>query len=308
MARGKLTGWLLAAAAIILPLMGVGYAKWRSAIKENSYQDADPFHIAGNLYFVGSSDVSIFLVTSPEGHVLIDAGSEGSPPKIAASMKQLGFDIKDVKVILSSEAHSDHAAALAALKSLTGARIVASDSTAEGIESGGDVPGVTFLPINAMVGVGLLRYEAARVDRRVKDGEAVSVGPLTFTAHITSGHTIGCTTWTFTVRDTTKNRNLNVVDACDLSLQNGARFTAKNENYPGIRADYEHSFATLRALPVDVWMTSHGRPWGRYRKYVASRDANNSVEPFIDRDGYRAYVDSGEARVRREIAKQSSRR
>src|SRR6185436_11203829 len=253
-------GWLIAAFGIFAALL----IAWITAVTKNNAKahasDVTPFRIAGNLYYVGREDVSSFLVTSPEGHVLIDGGYPYSASFIAASIKRLGFDIKDVKAILSSEAHLEHAGGLAELQELSGAPIYASDSTAKGIESGGEhVPGATFLPERIAARIGIAGYDSARVDHRVKDGDTVRVGPLAFTAHITSGHTIGCTTWTFTVQDST--RTLNVVDSCGLSVTDGMHL-APPEKYPGIRADCEKSFATLRSLPAEIWVTSHTQPWG----------------------------------------------
>jgi metallo-beta-lactamase class B len=300
MVRDK-PGWGIAAFGILAALL----IAWGTAVQKNNAKahrsDVEPFRIAGNLYYVGREDVSVFLITSPEGHVLIDGGYEDSPPLIAASIRQLGFNVRDIKAILSSEAHIEHAAGLAGLQVMSGAEIYASDSTAKGIESGGHVPGAKFLPNRLFVEVGIAGYEPAEVNHRVKDGDTVRVGPLKFTAHVTSGHTIGCTTWTFTVRDST--RALNVVDACGLSLTDGMRF-APTENYPGIRADFESTFATLRSLPADIWVTGHTAAWGRYRKYRASLEMPRPADAFIDREGYAAYVDSAEARVRRKIAEE----
>src|SRR5688572_5079719 len=234
MTRDK-TGWFIAGFGIFAAVLIL----WITAIQKNNAKahqsDVKPFRIAGNFYYVGREDVSVFLVTSPQGHVLIDGGYGESPPLIVKSIEQLGFDVKDVKAILSSESHLEHAAGLAELQRLSGAKIYASDSTAKGIESGGHTPGPKFLPSRFFVDVGIAGYEPARVDHRVQDGDSVRVGPLKFTAHITSGHTIGCTTWTFTVRDST--RDLDVVYACSLSLTDGTRFTDP-ENYPGITADF----------------------------------------------------------------------
>lgn len=293
-------GWAVAAFGILAAVL----IAWISAIRRNDDKAhrsrVAPFRIAGNFYFVGREDVSVFLVTSPQGHVLIDGGYAESPPLIVASMKELGFDIRDVKAILASEAHIEHAAGLAELQELSGAPIYATDSTAKGIESGGErVPGASFLPQRVFATVGLASYDPATVQHRVNDGDTVRVGPLKFTAHITSGHTIGCTTWTFTVRDSA--RALNVVDACDLSLTDGMRF-APTENYPGIRADFERSFATLRSLPADIWVTSHTQRWGRYRKYQSSLTRGTAA--FIDREGYKAFVDSAESRLRRRVAEE----
>lgn len=300
MVRDKL-GWALAGLGILAALS----IPWMIAVRKNNAKahqsDVVPFRIAGNFHYVGREDVAVFLITSPEGHVLIDGGYGESAPLIAESIRRLGFDIRDVRAILVTEAHIEHAAGLAELQELSGARIYASDSTAAGIESGGRVPGAKFLPARIFVEVGISGYEPARVDHRVKDGDTVRVGPLKFTAHVTSGHTIGCTTWTFTVRDST--RTLNVVDACGLSITDGMRFT-EPEDYPGIRADFERSFARLRSLPVDIWVTGHTQPWARYRKYQASLGEGRAADSFIDREGYAAFVDSAEARVRRRIAEE----
>ena len=128
-----------------------------------------------------------------------------------------------------------------------------------------------------------------RVDHRFKDGDTIRLGPLALTAHITGGHTRGCTSWSFDVRD--GDRVLNVVSACDL----GRLATSQ---YPEQAADIERSIRVLRSLPVDIWVTCHARWWGRYRKFVASTTATDPVKPFIDPDGYRAYIDSGEAELR----------
>jgi metallo-beta-lactamase class B len=304
MVRDKF-GWLIAGFGIFAALLIV----WISNVQKNNAKahqsDVTPFRIAGNLYYVGREDVSVFLITSPQGHVLIDGGYRDSPPLIVKSIKQLGFDIKDVKAILSSEAHIEHAAGLAELQQLSGASLYASDSTAKGIESGGEnIPGATFLPNRIAAGVGLASYEPATVTHRVKDGDTVRVGPLTFTAHITNGHTIGCTTWTFTVKDST--RTLNVVDACGLSINDGTKFSTP-EKYPGVGADFERTFATLRSLPADIWVTSHTQPWGRYRKYQASLGLPRPADAFIDPDGYKGFVDSAEARVQRRTAEEGQR-
>jgi metallo-beta-lactamase class B len=210
---------------------------------------------------------------------------------IMASIAKLGFDIRDVKVLLNSEPHMDHAGGLAALQQASGARLWASEASADVIASGGDDRDL-ILPLRALFWTGLLGYPPARVDHRFKDGDTVRVGPVALTAHVTGGHTRGCTSWSFPVRD--GGRVLNVVSACSLVVLGGMR-------YPEQKADMERTFRVLRSLPADVWVSSHARLWGRYRKFVARDTAENPTEPFIDPAGYRAYVDSGEARFRRGV-------
>ena len=256
-----------------------------NATKLGGQEPAEPFRIAGNFYYVGANDVSAFLITGPEGHVVLDAGYPTTAPMIMASIAKLGFDIKDVKVLLNSETHPDHGGGLAVLQQASGAQLWASEASAGALASGGDDPDMA-LPLRALFWIGFVGYPPARVDDLFKDGDTIRVGPIALTAHITGGHARGCTSWSFPVRD--GDRVLEVVSACDLGVMGLMR-------YPEQDADFERSFRVLRSLPADIWVTCHARSWGRYRKFVASKTAKNAVDPFIDPDGYRAYVDAAEA-------------
>ena len=262
---------------------------WKANGDRGGQLYAEPFRIAGNFYFVGANDVSAFLLTGPQGHILLDGGYPGTPPLILASIAKLGFDIRDVKVLINSEPHSDHAGGLAALQQASGAELWASAPSADAIESGGNDPDI-FLPMRALIWSGLFAYPAARVEHRIRDGDTVRVGPVAVVANITGGHTRGCTSWSFPVQE--GDRVLHVVSACSL-------VTIQVSQYPAQRADFVRTFARLRSLPADIWVTSHGRLWGRYRKFAARDTARSAVQPFIDPQGYRAYIDSGEARLRR---------
>jgi metallo-beta-lactamase class B len=283
--------WLIVLLGLAAALVVFLFGKWREAGNQGGQKYAEPFRIAGNLYYVGANDVAAFLITGPQGHVLIDGGYPGTPPMIMASIAQLGFDIKDVKVLLNSEPHSDHAGGLAELQKASGAQLWASEASANSIAAGGDDPDI-LLPLRVLFWTRILGYPAARVDHRFEDGDTVRVGPLALTAHITAGHTRGCTSWSFPVRD--GDRVLNVVSACSLIVLGAVR-------YPEQGADLERSFRVLRSLPADIWVSSHARLWGRYRKFVARDTARNPADPFIDPVGYRAYVDSAEARFRRGV-------
>lgn len=280
---------LLGLALVAVVAIAVAYPAWRDASNKGGQKYAEPFRIAGNFYYVGANDVSSFLITGPEGDILIDGGYPGTAPMIIASIERLGFDIRDVKVILNSEPHLDHAGGIAALQQASGAQVWASDASAVTIESGGDDPVLPF-PLRALFRLGIIGYPPAHVDHRVHDGDTVRLGPIRLVAHITGGHTRGCTSWSFPVQDS--GRTLNVVSACSL-VQLGVG------SYPGQRADFEHTFQVLRSLPADIWVTSHARLWGRYRKFEVRDTASDPSTPFIDPVGYRAYIDSGEARIRR---------
>jgi metallo-beta-lactamase class B len=262
--------------------------RWLNATKKGGQGPAEPFRIAGNLYYVGATDAAAFLITGPEGHIVLDAGYPTTAPLVVASIEKLGFSIKDVRVLLNSEPHPDHGGGLGVLQQASGAKLWASEASAYTLASGGDDPDV-ILPLRALLRLGVLGYPAIRVDHRFKDGDTIRLGPLALTAHVTGGHTRGCTSWSFQVRD--GGRMLNVVSACALGR-------LAPSQYPEQKADLERSFKVLRSLPVDIWVTSHARLWGRYRKYLASVAANGSAEPFIDPKGYHAYIDSAEAELR----------
>ena len=281
--------WRLVVLLFLVGVLGLVLVGRRlNATKRGGQAPAEPFRIAGNFYYVGANDVAAFLLTGPEGHIVLDGGYPTTAPMIMASISKLGFDIKDVKVLLNSEPHPDHAGGLGVLQQASGAELWASEASAVALASGGDDPD-TVLPLRALVWVGVLGYPAMRVDHRFKDGDTIRLGPLALIAHITGGHTRGCTSWSFQVRD--GDRVLNVVSACDLGRLAISR-------YPEQAADLERSFSVLRSLPVDVWVTCHARWWGRYRKFVASAAAKDPVEPFIDPEGYHAYIDAAETELR----------
>lgn len=290
-----------------LVLLGVGaflfvvlFTLWQSAITENRQVPLGPFHIAGNLYYVGTNSVTAFLLTGPEGHVLIDGAYPETPPMIIESIAKLGYDIADVRVLLNSHAHSDHAGGLAALKQASGAELWVSGADANIIEAGGS--GDRSLgPLKFLQFFGLGTFPAVRVDRRFDDGDTIRVGTIELTAHVTAGHTPGCTSWSFPLRD--GNRELLAVSIGSLTLLPFVSLV-EPETYPGIRNDYEHSFSVLRSLPADIFLASHASWFNLEGKMKARDEADNPVEPFIDRQGYLDFIDRAEETFRQELANQ----
>lgn len=275
---------------IVLVVVPLG-RMWKAAGDRGGQQPVEPFRIAGNFYYVGTNDVSVFLITGPDGHIVLDGGYPATPPMIIASIAKLGFDIKDVKVLVNSDPHGDHAGGLAELQKASGATLWVSEASAAALASGGD-DAILLLPLRFAMWTGILGFPPARVDQRFTDGATIRVGPLALTAHVTAGHTRGCTSWSFAVHD--QDRILNVVSACSLGRLSMWR-------YPEQDADLERSFRVLRDLPADIWVTNHGRLWGRYRKFAARDTAANPVEPFIDPAGYHAYIDGAESELRRGV-------
>lgn len=289
---------LLGAAASLVVI--VGY-QWRAGIRRNRSVPDEPFQIAGNLYYVGATGITAFLITGPEGHVLIDGGYPETAPLIVASIARLGFDIADVKVLLNSHAHFDHAGGLRELQQASGAQLWISEGDAATIAAGG-AGDRAFGPFRYL---GLGRFPPPRVDHRFTDGDTIRVGPLALTAHLTAGHTPGCTSWSFYVRHA--DRELLAVDVCSLSLLPFMRFVER-ESYPGIRRDFERSFLTLRSLPAEIFLGPHASFFDMSRKRRERAAARDPADPFIDRYGYRGYIDYAERRFRDELAKQQRRR
>ena len=285
---------LVAVVAVVL------IGKWRDASNRGGQQPAEPFRIAGNLYYVGANDVTSFLITGPEGHILIDGGYPGTAAMIMASIAKLGFNIGDVKMLLNSHAHFDHAGGLAELQKASGAELWVSERDADIVAAGG-AGDPSLGPFRFVSYLPFMRYPAPRVDHRFKDGAKNRVGPTELTAHVTAGHTPGCTTWSFPVRD--GERELRVVHICSLTLP----LALSVGEYPEVRSEFERSFRTLRSLPVDIWVTSHAREFGRYRKFRERDSAKDPADPFIDRDGYVRYIDSAEMRFRKLVAERPPR-
>ncbi len=285
---------LLGVAATLVVVLGT---LWRTAITRNRSIPDEPFRIAGNLYSVGSTGVTAFLLTGPDGHVLIDGGYPETAPLIIASIARLGFDIADVRILLNSHAHSDHAGGLRELQEASGAELWISEGDAPMIAAGG-AGDRSYGPLRFL---GFGRFPAPRVDHTFRDGDTIRLGPLALTAHVTAGHTPGCTSWAFPVRD--GDRELLAVDVCSLTLLPFMSFT-EPESYPGIRSDFERSFRTLRSLPADLFLASHGSFFELSRKRRERAAAEDPVAPFIDRAGYLGFIDRAEARFREKLADQ----
>ena len=281
--------WLLIVTGVGGTLVVILGFQWNAAIERNRSVPDEPFRIAGNLYYVGSTGITSFLLTGPEGHVLIDGGYPETAPLIIGSIARLGFDIADVKVLLNSHAHFDHAGGLRELQEASEAELWISEGDAELVAAGG-AGDRTFGPLRHL---GFGRFPPARVDHRFGDGDTIRVGPLALTAHVTAGHTPGCTSWSFPVRD--HDRELLAVSICSLTMLPFMKLTE-------IRSDFERSFATLRALPAEIFLASHGSFFDFERKRRERVDAEHPVEPFIDPEGYVGHIDRAEQRFREALA------
>ena len=257
-----------------------------------------PFQIADNLYYVGSKDLASYLVVTPQGDILINSSLEASVPLIKKSVEQLGFRMTDIKILLISHAHDDHDAGSAAIVKATGAKYMVMDGDVAVVESGGAKD----------FGYPNDRYPAAKVDRVLHDGNEVRLGGAVLVAHKTAGHTRGCTTWT--MRATQAGKPLNVVIVGSWNVNPGWRLVdkpGKAASYPGIAADYEKTFVTLKSLPCDIFLGAHGLYFDMLEKLDKIKaGAGESV--WIDPEGYKAAVAERESAFEAELKKQESGR
>jgi metallo-beta-lactamase class B len=267
------------------------FSQYTPAVSEWN-QPVEPFRIAGNVYYVGASDVTSYLIRTPKGLILIDSGFRETVPLIQKSVEKLGFKMSDVKVILSSHAHYDHAGGIAELKRLTGGTFYASEKDAPLLERGGkDDPnfGDDFL------------FEPVKPDSVLKDKQKIKLGGTTLTANITAGHTPGCTTWTTTVKD--GGKDLNVMFLCSVSSP-GYKLV-NNPKYPNIVEDYERSFAWLKDQKVDIFLAAHGMIYDLKEK-MEKLAAGAKTDPFADPEGYKKFIDDSEKAFREKLAKQQA--
>ena len=253
-----------------------------------------PYRIIGNLYYVGSQGLAAYLITTPQGNILINSNLEKSVPMIRESVEKLGFHFSDTKILLISHAHWDHCSGSAAVKELTGAKYMVMDADVAEIEAGGKG--------NFQYGDVLeTRYQPVKVDRVLHDGDEVRLGGTVLVAHLTPGHTKGTTTWTMKVADEGKSYDVVIIGSPNV---NAGYKLVKNELYPQIASDYERMFRVLKSLPCDVFLGAHGNYYGMEAKYA--RMKGGGANPFIDPEGYKSYVAEREATFRAELAKQAA--
>jgi len=245
-----------------------------------------PFRIADNLYYVGSQDLASYLAVTPKGNILINPNLATSPPQIRASVEALGFRWTDTRILLNSQAHDDHAAGAAQVIRETHAKNMVMDGDVGVINTGARKDFLSPSP-------NITLYAPAHVDRILHDGDTVSLGGVTLTAHKTAGHTRGCTTWT--MRAHLPGEPVGTLR--DIVIVGGTGFWSEYHfvaspghpiSYPGIVQDFQHTFAVLRALPCDVFLGAHGGYFGMLAKL--KRYPQDGPRVFIDPNGYKEFV------------------
>ena len=240
-----------------------------------------PHRVIGNVYYVGSEQLASFLITTPQGHILINSGFESTVPVIRGAVEKLGFPFTDIKILLGSHAHGDHMEGDALIRQMTGAQVMAMEQ---------DVPALRTMTPGG---------KPHPIQRILHDGEEVKLGGTTVVAHLTAGHTKGCTTWTLKAQE--GGRSYDVVILGSIGVNPGYVLVG-NADYPQIAEDYVRSFKLLRGLPADVFLGAHGSFYGLQAKY--ERFLKGERNPFVDPEGYKAHLDLQEKNFQARLTEQ----
>jgi metallo-beta-lactamase class B len=243
-------------------------------------QPVKPYRIIANIWYVGASGVTSFLITTSKGHILLDGGFAETAPQIRQNVERLGFKLNDVKILINSHAHYDHAGGLAELKELTGAKLMATEADAALLARGGK---------DDFQWGDRYAYKPVKTDRALRDGDQVELGEVLLTARLTPGHTRGSTTWTMKVNEDGKQYDV----VFSTSVSTPGYTLVNNEKYPGIVDDYRRTFQILKSLPCDVFLGPHAEFFSMKEK-MARMEKVAKPNPFIDPAGYREYVADGE--------------
>jgi len=233
--------------------------------------------VIGNLYAVGTYDLGVFLITSDEGHILVNTALEDSVPLIRRNVESLGFRFEDIKILLQMQAHWDHTAALAEIKQITGAQMWATEDDAPVLEDGG---------FSDPHFGGRVSFKPVKVDKIINDGEVIELGTTKLTVIDTPGHTAGSSSYSMSVRES--GREYSVVIANMGTINQGKKLVV-DPTYPGVAEDFAKTFERQKAMQVDVWVAAHGSQYGLHSKYRPGQAY--SPDTFVDPDGFLAAVE-----------------
>lgn len=253
-----------------------------------------PFQIKGNLYYVGTDDLANYLIVTPKGNILINSDFSSTVPMIKASIEKLGFKYSDTKILLVSHVHPDHAGGSKLIQQQTHAKYMVMDADVPLAESGGKTD---FQYANDPT----TRFPPSKVDKVLHDGDQVELGGTVLTAHLTAGHTPGCTTWTMQVTD--HGKKYQVVILGSLNVNPGYKLI-NNKAYPTIAQDYEHAIKVLKSLPCDIFLGAHAEYFDLQKKYALLEKGDNDA--FVDPAGYKKFIAQKERDFYQELKKQQN--
>ena len=251
----------------------------------------EPFKMIGNVYYVGTDGLASYLITSSQGHVLIDTGLPEANPQIKANIEKLGFKVADIKYLLNTHAHIDHTGGLAEMKQASGGQLVAGEADKPLLE-GGYYPGAQEEIV--------LNFPPVKVDRTVREGDTVTLGDVTVTARETPGHSPGCTSWEFSVKDGDAMRSVLIFCSGTVALNR----LVTNPTYPGIVTDYRTTFARAKDMKPDVLLAPHPEMYKMAEK--RAKLAEGGPNPFVNPGEFNAYAASLEKAFEEALAKQTA--
>jgi metallo-beta-lactamase class B len=266
--------------ATLLLLLAFVDTSATAAEPQNWRESIEPFHIAGPIYYVGTKGLGVYLIETTAGLILLNGAMPGSTSTLVGSIRKAGFDPKNIRLLLISHAHVDHVGTLADFKRLTNGSVVVMESDVALLQSGGK-DDYLFATKHGM------HFEGVKADKRIKDGETVTLGDVNMRAHLTPGHTRGTTTWVTTVQE--RGQKLNVVFADGTGINRGTRFI-KNESYRGITSDYKRTFAVLENFRPDIFLSFHAEFFDLAGK--VERMKKEGYRAWIDPTGYKSQIQS----------------
>ena len=296
----KTKGHLKTAGVLVLLAGVLGFAQEQRVLRDIPTK---PFKVIGNIYYVGVTDPSgkgdqdsvAYLITTPQGHILLDTIYDRTVPLIIENIQKMGFRHQDVKIMINSHAHTDHMAGHPRMKEMTSAQVVMSEKDSIVLQDGGR---------SDFRSDGRELWKPMKADRILKNGDQVTLGGVTLTAHLTPGHTKGCTTWTMVAEEA--GRKYNVVIACGVRAQENVLLIG-NTKYPEIAEDFAGSFATLKSLPADVFLGVHGS-WFDLAGKAKRLEQGGGPNPFLNPGEYREYIATFERQYTEQLLKERGSR
>lgn len=286
---------IVAAACVLGTFTATAHAQSLKELLEKSLarwnKPTEPFTLIGNIHYVGTDGLAVYLITTPQGHVLIDTAMPEATPQIKSSVEKLGFKVADIKLLINTHAHIDHTGGLAEMKLASGGQLIAGEADKPLLE-GGYYPGRET--------AAELKFPPVKVDRTVKSGDTVTVGDVTLTAHATPGHSPGCTSWSMNVRDGAETRSVIFFCSATVALNR----LVGMPTHPGIVEDYQKTFAWGRGTKADVLLAPHPEMYGMAEK--RAKVAPGSPNPFVVPGEFNAYIGTLEKAFDAGLAKQKA--
>ena len=286
---------LVIALVALIPLTGAAQAQTLKDLLATLTvawnKPTEPFKIIGNVYYVGTNGLASYLITSPQGHILVDTVMPEATSQIKGNIEKLGFKVTDIKYLVNTHAHIDHTGGLAEMKAASGGQLVAGEADKPLLE-GGYYPGAREEAV--------LAFPPVKVDRTVREGDTVALGDVKLTARETPGHSPGCTSWEFSVKDGDATRSVLIFCSGTVALNR----LVTNPTYPGIVADYRKTFARAKDMKVDVLLAPHPEMYKMQEK--RAKLADGAPNPFVNPGEFNAYAATLEKAFEEGLAKQTA--